>query len=139
MSEFAIRPMVSTDEPFVYRAWLEGAWSHFPGNIVMPKGEFMQRWHELIELILDNQRNSAVVAHVEGQPDMLLGFAVGEARCLHWAYVKQAFRGMGIATAMIGAIDRVHDNINIQCRAISHWAGRIEGWRYAPELLKEYV
>ena len=137
MTDFVVRPMLPSDEPFVYRAWLEGYWTHFPGNLVMPKGEFMQRWHTLIERILRDARTVAVVAHVNGHPDMLLGFAVGSARCLHWAYVKQAFRGIGVATAMLGAIDGEYDDI--PCRTISHWAGRIEGWQYAPELLKEYV
>lgn len=137
MRDFSVRLMRSGDEPFVYRAWLEGYWQHFPGNVVMPKGEFMQRWHMMIERILADRRTVTVVAHIDGEPDILLGFAclMGDLNCglgVHWAYVKQAFRGMGVCSEML--------RVPILQTIISHWPGRDrEGWHYVPELLKDYT
>ena len=138
MTGFAIRPMVKSDEPFIFRAWLEGYWPHFPGRVVMSRGEFMERWHIIIERILADPKTRTVVAHVEGHPDMLLGFACGNDTCLHWAYVKQAFRQMGIASALL-------QSSPVSCEGnghyISHWCASLpplRHWHYAPELLNEY-
>ena len=136
MTGFSIRPMRSEDEPFVFRAWLEGYWPHFPGNVVMSKGEFLRRWHTIIERILADRRTKTIVATVEGQPEALLGFACGSAECLHWCYVKQAFRGLGIGKALQSTADG-------DSYTASHWSGWLRrnayGWQYTPDLLKEYT
>lgn len=134
-SAFAIRPMQPGDEPFIFRAWLKGYWPHFPGNVVVSESEFMARWHRVIEKILADPRTRTVVAHVEGEPDSLLGFACGSDRCLHWAYVKQAFRRMGICWKLTDGVDA-----GGSCR-VSHWNphATTAGWPYTPELLKEYA
>jgi len=138
MSDFAIRPMSPSDEPFIYKAWLRGYWEHFPGRVIVSEAEFMERWHRVVERILADKRTVTVVAHVEGEPDALLGFACfkggidGDGLALHWAYVKQAFRGLGICSGMLSGV-RLH-------RIISHWPGSDLGeWHFYPELLKEYA
>ena len=51
---------------------------------------------------------------------------------LHWAYVKQAFRGLGICEGMMPKA-RLH-------RLITHWPGSdLNGWHFYPELLREYA
>jgi hypothetical protein len=136
VSDFAVRRMRPSDEGFVYRAWLAGYWQHFPGRVVMVKSEFMARWHAVVERILEDPRTAAVVAHVDGEPDALLGFACGSRECLHWAYVKQAFRGLGICSACMDAIDASCGGI--PCK-VSHWPGSLpDVWKYEPELLRGY-
>lgn len=132
---FAIRPMRPSDEPFVYKAWLTGYWPHFPGRIIISECEFMQRWHRVIERILADKKTRTVVAHVEGEPDALLGFACGSDACLHWAYVKQAFRRMRIAETML--LEFPHQATEHH----SHWHDRIDGIDrdYCPDALKEYA
>lgn len=135
MSDFTIRPMQPSDESFIYKAWLEGYWPHFPGNVVMTKSEFLTRWHRVIQRILADPRTKTVVAHIEGKPDSLMGFACGSDRCLHWAYVKQAFRKLGIGAKCVEAI------FPNWFTMISHWPGDLGGGAmvYAPELLKDYT
>lgn len=136
MSDFAIRPMLPSDEGFVFKAWLRGYWEHFPARVIVSEAEFMERWHRVIERILADKRAITVVAHVDGDPDALLGFACGNAECLHWAYVKQAFRKLGVCTSLMDSIELRFGLIRCQ---ISHWPGPVDGWTYAPQLLKEYA
>lgn len=138
MSDFSIRPMEPADEPFIFRAWLEGYWPHFPGNLVMRKSEFMERWHRVIERILADPQTRTVVAHVEGKPEALLGFACAAPVCVHWCYVKQPYRGLGIAQALLAKLNRP--------RTCTHWSTSLytretwgPDWKYAPHLLKEYT
>jgi len=155
VSGFAIRPMVKADEPFIFKAWLEGYWDAGAGGavLIMRKSEWLPRWHLLIEIILVNPRTCTVVAHVGDKPDSLLGFACGNADCLHWVYVKQPWRHFGytynddgsvkerkpgIGSALIGVVGG-----KSLCQ-VSHWPGPelnyySELWRYAPELLRRYA
>ena len=133
MSDFAIRQMTKDDEPFIFRAWLEGFWPNFAGNVVMPKSDYLVTWHRVIERILADPATRTLVAHVEGHPDQLLGFACGCDHVAHWFYTKQPFRGLGIAGELIHQLD-VRDHV------FSHWnhSGALGHWRYDPTLLKEY-
>lgn len=137
MADFAIRPYRPEDAPFVFRAWLRGYWEHFPGRVIVTEREFMERWHRVIERILDDPRTRTVVAHVEGEPDSLLGFSCcTEHVCFHWMYVKQAFRQLGIGGAMMSQMQ--------VSQVSSHWTPYLQTvgapeWKYAPELLRGYV
>jgi len=142
MSDFAIRAATRADEPFIYKAWLRGYWDHFPARAIVSESEFFERWHRVIERILADKRTITVVAHVEGEPDSLLGFACANSDCVHWAYVKQAFRKLGIAHAMLNRIVfKGSRGRETPCGwpAISHWPGPVDGWTYAPQLLREYA
>ena len=132
-SEFVIRPMRRDDEPFVYRAWLEGYWPHSGAPLIMSKSEWLPRWHRVIEHLLDTPEGGALVAHIEGKPEQLLGFASSGHGCLHWCYVKQAFRGLGIARELL-------KNFTCECDYhSSHWHPSLfrAGWRYDPMALQE--
>lgn len=128
--EFAIRPMETRDKPFVYSAFLEGYWSVGAGGaaLIMRKSEWLPRWHRVIERLLE--AGVGLVAHVDGKPESLLGFAASGHGCLHWAYVKQPFRGLGIATEMIR-------NFKLNEQVGSLWSPKLveHGWRYDPRFL----
>jgi GNAT superfamily N-acetyltransferase len=131
--------MQPADEPFIFRAWLEGYWPNFPGNLVMRKSEFLERWHRVIERILADPQTRTVVAHVEGKPEALLGFACGCPECVHWAYTKQPFRKLGIGGKMLAEFGAALDMIGEgRC---SHWFDGMERlrWPYVPELLRRYA
>lgn len=130
MSEFAIRPMDAGDEGFVYRAWLEGFWPHSGAPLVMSKSEWLPRFHDVIKMLLRRADGGCIIAHVEGQPASLIGFAASGHGCLHWCYIKQAFRGLGIATEMIR-------RLNLDDKVCSHWSPKLaeHDWKYNPRFL----
>ena len=124
MSDWTLRPATDDDHPFIFRAWLKGYWPHFPGRVCMDEREFTQRWHGVIERLL--ARHGATVAEVGG---VLVGFACADSElaCLHWCYVKQAFRGLGIARDLI----RTQAGIGGAC---SHYSPRLSprSWWFVP-------
>ena len=124
-----MRPATADDMPFIFHAWLEGYWPNYCGAVADRKGSWCARWHGVLERILASQDTRTMVAHVDGA---LLGFACGDARCLHWVYVKQAFRGLGIASALLSELQPPTVG--------SHWAPALAraGWDYDPRLLREY-
>ena len=130
---FTLRPMTKDDEGFVYRAWLEGYWQHCPESAYMPKSEWFCRWHRVIERLLEAEATQVQVAHVENQPDVLLGFACATLGVLHWAYVKQTFRGLGICRSLVSATSATG--------YISHWSPHLTDteWAYRPGKLKEIL
>lgn len=134
----AFRTFTAADEPFVFHAWLEGYWPHFPGNVVMGKPEWQLLYHRVVERILADENVRTIVAHAEGNADGLLGFACSEPTvALHWLYVKHPFRRMGIGRALLREV--IDDSGIVPC---THWAPA--GPRvtfnlfYQPELLGKY-
>ena len=99
----------------------------------MPKSEWFCRWHRVIERLLEAEATQVQVAHVENQPDVLLGFACATLGVLHWAYVKQTFRGLGICRALVAATSATG--------SISHWSPHMidTEWAYRPGTLKEIL
>jgi GNAT superfamily N-acetyltransferase len=123
--------MEPADEAFVFRAWLEGYWPNSGAALVMSKSDWLPRWHAVIARILRDRNCGSIVAHVQDAPSSLLGFAVSGHGCLHWCYVKQAFRSLGIATAML-------HKFNFNEQVASLWSPKLEehGWRYDPRMLR---
>ena len=139
MSDFAIRPAGPDDMAFVINAWLEGYWPDCPCSVVMPKSAWWPRWHRVVENILSDERTRTVIACLEERPDQLMGFACYRPpECLHWVYVKQAFRGNGIARALLDVrIPALCSHWSAGMNAMTH--GAMEGaWTYDPRIIKEY-
>lgn len=56
----------------------------------------------MIEAILKKPSFRCLIAHVEGEPDIILGYLAyevvnGEPKVVHYCFVKEPFRRMGIA------------------------------------------
>ena len=123
--------MQPADAPFIFRAWLEGSWPYSGAPLIMTKSEWLPRWHKVIESLLDAPNVGCLVAHVNGKPESLLGFAASGHGCLHWLYTKQAFRNLGVATEMIR-------RLNLQDKICSFWTPKLSsrGWTYDPRFLR---
>lgn len=135
--DFAIRPAAPDDMAFVIDAWLEGYWMDGPFSLVMPKSTWWPRWHRVIENILADERTRTVIACLGERPDQLMGFACSRPPdILHWVYVKQAFRGNGIARELLHA--------RLGRAFCSHWSDAASGvaqrfgLSYDPRIIKEY-
>jgi hypothetical protein len=65
----------------------------------------------LIELLL--QRFPTVIAHPEGYPDQIYGFAcgglIGPFRVLHFAYTRNPWRKQGVLTGLLGQLWGDHE------------------------------
>lgn len=108
-----LRPPAASEAPFIYRNWLD---SYFPEQRArVKKTVYYAGHHALIERLL--ARSRCLVACNVDDPDQLYGFAVGESFgapmssvfALHYVYVKQTFRRMGIGGRLVLALSNGAD------------------------------
>lgn len=98
---FYVRDATPDDENFIYSTWLMGL-RH--GNLwfnLFPKNAYFRTYHTIIERLLKNSDVKVKVAALKEQDDVILGYAVLEGDILHWIHVKDAWRRIGVATALI--------------------------------------
>lgn len=99
----AFRPMAPGDVNFVLDSWLR-SYRESPWAGCTPNNVFFQVYHEAIEGLL--ARGAKVeVACAKHDPDKILGWICSEAvkggSCVHFTYIKDPYRRMGLATELI--------------------------------------
>lgn len=98
MSDVAIRVGQPADHPLIFNSWLK-SFRDSPICKGVPNTQFYAGHHSLIERSLP--LSMVRVACDVSKPTEIYGYAVAqsfpEGLCLHWIYVKHAFRGFGIA------------------------------------------
>lgn len=124
MTAIQTRNVSESDKPFVFSSWLR----HYKNRSYFAKrirNSIFYKWHHLIvERALSADTSVAMIAHPEGEPDVILGFVVGEKTqdgdVLHFVYVKPAFRKMGIGRHLIKKAGLIDANY------FTHWTFDIE-------------
>lgn len=136
-----IRPVLPDDVAFVVNGWLEGYWPDCPCSLVMPKAEWWRRWHGVVENALADQRNRNLVACSADNETFLFGFIVARPpSVLHWIYVKQTFRGNGIAHALqAGSGLKGPVRFSSWSEGARRMAFANRDLSYDPRLIKEYA
>lgn len=93
--------------PFIYSSWLKSYKTSFAAKDITNKIYFYHH-HKLIENIVDN--GCKVLLAVDPQDDQVIyGYIVYEllpkfaTPCVHYVYVKQPFRLLGIARNLLSA------------------------------------
>lgn len=124
MSEqVAIRPHQAADKDFIFHSWLKAykRYSHFARRI--PHNIFFRFHHAILERLLSRPSVSVLIAHPEGEPDVIIGYLASEnepqfykTKLIHFIYVKSAFRNLGIATALLKEAQ-----INPDESQFTHW------------------
>lgn len=95
-----IRDGCDGDINLIFATWLRGL---YYGNDLfnsMKKDNFMKRYHDVIQLVLNKTGLIIKIAALKEDPDCVLGYSVSQESVLHWVYVKQAWRRLGIAKAL---------------------------------------
>lgn len=105
------RMMDASDHAFVYNSFLK-SYRDSPMVRGVPNTIYFAKQHDLIELILTSPTSQAVVACNPTDPTQIYGYLLGQAFPaihegsqaiaigLHWVYVKQPFRNLGIAKTL---------------------------------------
>lgn len=102
--QVSIRLGRPSDDPFIFSSWLK---SYFVGSDFckdMTKTTFYAYHHKIVERIL--RRSQALIVTPIGEDDLILAYMVSEVATatnpiLHYLYVKEAFRGDGMASLLI--------------------------------------
>lgn len=96
--EVGLRPATAGDEPVVMSAWLRGHrdFGDWP-RLLHPDRYFAQHKVAVAKLLA---RGRTEVACNPARPSQVFGFICHEGRTLHWLYVKDTWRTLGIARAL---------------------------------------
>ena len=96
-----LRSVRKQDIPFILATWLRGL--RFGNNWykLIHKHVYFTVYHAVIEQILEKPQTTVTIACLKDDPDVILGFVVYENARLHWVYVKQAWRKIGIAKSLV--------------------------------------
>ena len=123
--QLQVRAAEPSDLAFIFKTWLKSYYYSSPAVLHIPPEVYFHEHHKVAERLL---RKSVVpVVCQRSAPGVLLGFAVLEMStplCLHWLYVKNAWRKMGVAAKLLGSID-------LNTCVYSHWTHAIKGWTAA--------
>jgi hypothetical protein len=110
-----IRPASSSDEAFIMATWLR---SFRHGSMFarrLTNDVFFTNHHPIVTDIL--ARSDTLVAHLEADPDVIIGYLVTEGQTLHFAYVKKLFRRMRVLTQLL---DESHFPADMDGVEVSH-------------------
>jgi hypothetical protein len=98
----------TTDEAFIYATWLRNykSSSYFAKRI--RHAVFFSGHKKVIEFILAKPQTTTLIAHPKDDPNTMLGYLVCEMvekPTVHFTFVKEAFRKMGILRRLMEAAE----------------------------------
>jgi len=94
---FKIRAYEPSDEGFVLKSWLK-SYRTAPANFRLRDREYYEERMPLVKHLVD--RGRVLLAVDVEDPDLAFGWVCYEKNVLHYVYVKEAFRRLGIATEL---------------------------------------
>jgi ribosomal protein S18 acetylase RimI-like enzyme len=101
LDQLCLRPAQNSDASFIFNSWLR---SHetSPFARFIPKKVYYEFQKDIVQKILD--QSLVLIAAANDDSDHILGYLVysitDEKLYVHYSYVKQVYRQMGIATSM---------------------------------------
>lgn len=131
------RPANDADKAFVLATWLRGELHASPVYVDCPRAiYFGNRPQELRDLLASASTRINIIC-LDDDQEVIIGYAVYSALgCLHWVYVKKAFRCQGIGkNVVMGLLARLnaysgltHDGRRLMRHFKLHynpWGGKI--------------
>jgi hypothetical protein len=132
----AFRAMTAADVPFVMDTWSK-CWRVSPWAGTIPNNRIHEIVRETVAGLLS--RGARVeIACAKSDPDKILGYTchehLPESTVIHWTYVKDPYRQMGLATELIerNAPQGTPRYYTHRTRDAAYF----RGWRHAPEIAR---
>jgi len=125
LHEVLIRPPAAEDLPFIFSSWLK---SYRDSDCAkhIPNEPYFRFHHKIVESILSRASESGTatikIACLADSSENILGWLVSEGPVLHYVYIKNAFRRLGIASKLLG---------DYRPQIYSH---RTYAWKLLPQL-----
>lgn len=94
-----IRQGRTGDRNFILSTWLMGLYYGNPWFKEIEKDIFMANYHTVVCGLLE--RSAIVVAALKEDEDVILGYSVINPPVLHWIFVKEAWRKVGISKHLV--------------------------------------
>lgn len=121
--ELLLRRPEPGDRNFIVDAWLNSN-VQLATRLHMPRSLYRRHQRRLIDRLWSDPECTWLVACLPKDPSFIFGWACGEASdagpVLHFTYVKQSARRMGVATALLRAFFAGVEGTHLWC---THWTG----------------
>lgn len=137
--DIVLRPFIPDDKAFVTQSWMRSYWDGAIARdhrIAPPTYNLYQR--RIIDDIVARPNAVGVIAHPQGDVDVIIGWIIFEVddplRVVHYIYVKEAFRRLGIAKRILSATVNDFSYTHLTERARKIMDGR-RNYNYNPWLL----
>lgn len=98
MAEYTIRKAIGSDLPFIFDTFLKSYKMSSVIGKACRNGIFFDNYRLILDQILD-ESNILVACH-QDEPTVIFGYLISDGSILHYVFVKEAFRNLGIATAL---------------------------------------
>lgn len=95
-----VRRGCMNDLNFIYATWLNGYYFGSKDIQAIHKPTFMLEYHKVIENILSKPSTQVAVAALKDDEDVIIGYSVFEEPVLHWVFVKDGWRKMGVGKTL---------------------------------------
>ena len=130
---FRIRSSTKNDVSFVYATWLK-SYKYDSPLTKFTKSELFYNQHQKIldRLLLKAKVN---VACDQNDEDLIFGYIVFEPHVIHYIYVKEPFRGYGIATKLLEAIEGSYQASHLTYSLLDLWSAKKINCEFNPYLL----
>lgn len=106
--EIMLRPGVAKDESFISNSWLK-SFRGSPINKDIPARVYYYFQHKVLEKLVN--RSEVIVACNSDNSDEIFGYicaeVLDEVNVIHYIYVKEAYRGYGIANQLVDKVMRM--------------------------------
>lgn len=96
-----VRPFKEDDYNFIISTWLKGLYYGNDWFEKIDKEAYMTHYHAFINSILSRPNIKVNVSALKEDEDVILGYSILEGPKLHWIYVKEAWRRLGISKDLI--------------------------------------
>jgi len=119
---YQVRKAKSDDINFIYATWLRSYKHDSPLTKYTKRTLFFDEHQKLLDRLLP--KIQVIVACDENDQDLIFGFLAFEPKIVHFVYVKEPFRKMGIARKLIES-----QGINVnECQASHLTFGLLDLW-----------
>lgn len=96
-----VRDATPDDKAFIYATFLRGLYYGNPWFTAINKDSFMATYHKVIDNLLAKPSTKIKIACIKDDPEVILGYSISEPHTLHWMFVKQAWRRLGLAKQLL--------------------------------------
>lgn len=100
-----LRPSRTNDINFVYSSWLKCYREDSPLTKYTRRRLFFEGHQKILDGLLASPQVQVIVACDGEEQDLIYGYLAYEPGVLHFIYVKEAFRKMGIAKQLMSKLD----------------------------------
>lgn len=94
---FEVRSAYESDKNFIYSTWLRGVYFGNDWFREIPSDIFYKNYQIYIDKILQRPDTKILIACLLDDKDVILGYVVFENDIIHYVFVKESWRKMGIA------------------------------------------